>query len=259
MFSRIGSAVAVVALLFTGVLAAQQINARERAKAPYDEGLTHMRTEAFDKAVKSFQAAVEIDPRFEMAHYMLGRVHLAQRNYVSAVYALQTARDLFQADATTSFTNKQERQRRIRERIAEIDQLIDDTRTAASLPQNSTRRFSLLEQVRQYEERRRQLQDIDRDDTMDTTQAIPAFVSLSLGSAYFRAGKLPEAEQAYLAAVAADPKIGEAHNNLAVLYMETGRLDEAEKALKAAERAGLRVNPALKDEIKKRKKAGTWS
>ena len=36
--------------------------------------------------------------------------------------------------------------------------------------------------------------------------------------------------------------------------METGRLAEAETAVKAAEALGFTVQPALKDEIKKRKK-----
>ncbi|MEX1127913.1 MAG: tetratricopeptide repeat protein [Vicinamibacterales bacterium] len=256
MFSRLLGAGLVAATLVSGAAAAQLPNARERARAPYDEGLAHMRNEALDKAARSFDQAIAIDPGFEMAHYMLGRVQLAQRNYASAVYSLQKSRDLFQADATSAATTKQERQSVIRERLADIEQLIVDTRAAAANPQNAARQGLLLEQVRQYEERKRQLQDLDRNDVMTVSQAVPGFVSLSLGSAYFRAGKLQEAEQAYLAAVTADAKIGEAHNNLAVLYMQTGRLDEAEKAVKAAEKTGLRVNPALKDEIKKRKKAG---
>jgi hypothetical protein len=44
---------------------------------------------------------------------------------------------------------------------------------------------------------------------------------------------------------------------LAVIYMQTGRLEQAEKSVNAAERSGLRVAPALKDEIRKRKKGGT--
>ena len=76
---------------------------------------------------------------------------------------------------------------------------------------------------------------------------------MSLGSAQYRNGNAAEAEESWLAAVAADPRIGEAHNNLAVIYMESGRLDEAEKAVKAAEKAGLKVSPALKEAIRKRK------
>ena len=227
---------------------------RDRANVPYHEGLAHLRNEAFDKAVASFQSATQIDPSYDMAFYMLGRAHLAVRNYAAATVALAKARDLFQADSTRQFTTKQERQQVLRDRIRGLEQLIEDIERAATLPANSTRRFAMEQDVRLYQERKRQLQDLERNDSLESTNAVPAFVSLSLGSAYFRSGKLQDAEQAYLAAIAADPKIGEAHNNLAVVYMETGRYDEAERAIKAAEKTGLKVNPALKEEIKKRRK-----
>jgi hypothetical protein len=38
--------------------------------------------------------------------------------------------------------------------------------------------------------------------------------------------------------------------------MQTGRLDAAERAVRSAEQTGFRVQPALKDEIKKRKSGG---
>jgi len=51
--------------------------------------------------------------------------------------------------------------------------------------------------------------------------------------------------------VQADPKLGEAHNNLAVYYMLSGRKADAETAVKNAEKAGFKVNPQLKADIKK--------
>ena len=78
----------------------------------------------------------------------------------------------------------------------------------------------------------------------------PAFVSLALGSAYFRNGQLEDAEREWKAAVAANGRFGEADNNLAALYAMTGRLEEAEAEVHAAERAGFRVNPQLKADIK---------
>ena len=131
-----------------------------------------------------------------------------------------------------------------------------DTQAAAARPENSTRRFSLLEQVRQYQERKRQIQDLDRNADLSASRLVPGFVSLSLGSAHYRNGNLAEAEKAYIAALAADAKIAEAHNNLAVVYMETGRIADAERAIEAAERLGLRVQPALKDEVARRKGKG---
>ena len=90
-------------------------------------------------------------------------------------------------------------------------------------------------------------------------EPVPSFVSLSLGSALFRAERYPEAELAYKAAIKADDKGGEAHNNLAVLYLMQSRYTDAMVEVKAAEKAGFRVNPELKDEIKgKMGSEGPW-
>lgn len=228
--------------------AGQAINARERARPSYDAGLAHMQNESFDAAADSLRAAVIIDPTYEMAHYMLGRVYLMQRQYASATNSLVRARNLFAAQSIEHFDNKADQQRRRRELMNEMTNIISRLQQRPQTPQ-------IQEQIRQYTERRRQIEDADRESGLSPQQSVPAFVSLSLGSAYFRSGKLADAEQAYLAAVATDSKMGEAHNNLAVVYMETGRLDLAEKSVKNAEKAGMRVD-ALKEEIAKRKRAG---
>jgi Flp pilus assembly protein TadD len=53
------------------------------------------------------------------------------------------------------------------------------------------------------------------------------------------------------AAVEVSPNLGEAHNNLAVIHMMNGRKAEAEAAVKSAEKAGFKVNPQLKADIRK--------
>ena len=249
MWSRqiIRASLAVTVLAAT--VEAQVPTARDRARPSYEAGLAHMQSEAFDAAVDSFQGAIRIDPQHEMAHYMLGRVQLMLRQYVAASHSLARSRELFAAQANERFTDKQEGDRRRRDSITELEKIISQLQTQKPTPQ-------ITEMIRQYTERKRLLQDYDRHSNMPVEQAVPGFVSLSLGSAYFRSGKLEDAEKAYLAAIATDSKMGEAHNNLAVVYMETGRLELAEKSIKNAEKAGMRVNPALKDEIAKRKNAG---
>jgi tetratricopeptide (TPR) repeat protein len=222
--------------------------ARERAIVPYEAGMGHLRNEAFEAALKAFQEAIDLDPSFDMAYYMLGRTHMAIRNYVAASLALAKCRDLHLAESSRQFVNKQEQQRYRRERVNEVSGRISALRAG---PQN----FQVQEEIRQLEERKRQLEDADREITPE--KAVPAYVSLALGSAYFRSGRMGEAEKAYLAAIAADQKVGEAHSNLAVVYLETGRYAEAERSVKAAEKVGFRVTPALKEEIKKRKASGS--
>jgi tetratricopeptide (TPR) repeat protein len=220
-------------------------SARERARPVYETGVEQLRLENLAAAVTAFHQATELDPTFDMAYYMLGRTHMAMKNYASAIAALTKCRDLHLGEASMQFVTKQEVQRIRRERIGEIED-----RIAALQPKAGDRRVA--DEIRMLEERKRQIADAERQITAE--KAVPAYVSLALGSALFRAGRMAEAEQAYVATVAADPKVGEAHNNLAVVYLETGRYAEAEKAVKAAEAAGLRVQPALKEEIVRRKK-----
>jgi Flp pilus assembly protein TadD len=134
--------------------------------------------------------------------------------------------------------------------LTEIDEILRQYQQAPQTTQTQ-------EVMRQLGERRRQLQEnLQRGNNASLDDAVPSYVSLALGSALFRLGRLNDAEREYKAAIVADAKTGEAHSNLAVVYLETGRFDEAEKAVKAAEKAGFKVNPMLKDDIKARLKAG---
>jgi Flp pilus assembly protein TadD len=78
----------------------------------------------------------------------------------------------------------------------------------------------------------------------------PAWLSLALGSAYFRSDKYADAEREYTNAIDVNPKFGEAHSNLAVLYLMSGRPKEAQTEIDAAEKAGFKVNPQLKADVK---------
>jgi Tfp pilus assembly protein PilF len=248
LIRRFALTVMAVALLTGAAPGAQQPNtressARQRAREPYVAGLEQMRNEDFAAARKSFEAAIGLEPAFELAHYMLGRVHLAQKQFGPAAAALARARDLYVSQASRQLIDKQEAQRQRRERLAELDDYIGTLRSTTPMT------FQIREQIRQLEERKRQVEDLDRARDMTAEKQVPAFVSLSLGSAYFRSGKLAEAEDAYVAAVAADPKTGEAHNNLAVVYLQTGRYAQAKAAVRAAEKAGVKVHADLKAEI----------
>ena len=240
-----------LAVILVGAAADAQVPTpgdRRLAMASYRQGCELMRAEAFDEAGRAFQTAIDLDGTFEMAHYMLGRVRMVQKRFVDASAAFARSRSLFQAAAGRQFATAQDAQRYRRDQMIEIDELIRQLQTG---PQT----MQVADQLRQLSDRRRALQEnLDRGTNMTLqSSAVPAFVSLSLGSAYFRMGNLAEAEKAYKETVAADPKSGEAHNNLAVVYLETGRLDDADKSVRAAEKAGFKVHPDLKDEIGKRR------
>ena len=239
----------VAALLVIGVSApafAQSLGDRTKARAQNRLGWDYMKSEQFENAVKAFQEAVETDPTFEMPWYGLGRGHLALKQFVAASSALSRCRDLYLAQAGRKFTNQQEAQRYRQDRLAEIDEMIRLVQTG---PQTMQRQ----DQLRQLQESRRQLQEfITRGNDVTIESSVPAYVSLSLGSAYFRSGKLQDAEREFKAAVDADRRSGEALNNLAVVYLETERFKDALAAIESAKKTGFKVNPELEKTIRTR-------
>ena len=225
---------------------------RDRATVQYRIGLDHLKSEAWDKAVAAFRSAIDIDQTFEMAYYGLGRAHMGQKQYVDAVGALAKCRDLYAAHAGRRFSNAQDAQRQRRDQMMELDEILRQYQTGPQTVRSS-------ETVRQLTERRRLLQEaINRGTDLTIDNTVPAYVSLSLGSAYFRAERFADAEREYKATIAADPKSGEAYSNLAVVYLYGGRYDEAEKAIAAAEKTGFKVNPNLKEDIRKKKAGGSF-
>jgi Tfp pilus assembly protein PilF len=210
---------------------------RRQALDLYRMGQEYMAAERFDLAAQSYTAAIDKDPLLTVAHYQLGQAYMNLKRYGSAIQAYKGCLDalsrLHALEESSKFQVDKMREEEIRELRVEINQVKDVS---------AIKREVLEQRLHSLESQRADYRAEFHP---------PAFVLLALGSAYFRNGDLPTAEAEWEAAVDADPKYGEAHNNLAVVYMMTKRKKEAEEAVKAAEKSGFRVNPKLKEDIKR--------
>lgn len=235
-------------VILTAATAAAQTPAdRQRARVQNRLGWEQMTAESWESAAKYFQNAIEIDPAFEIPLYGLGRANMALKKFPAAVAAYSRCRDLYRAQAGKIFTNQQDAQRYRRDRLVEIDEQIRQIQVG---PQTVAR----ADMLRQWQNTRRDVQEaLQRGGDASIESVVPAWLSLALGSAYFRSGQMSDAEREYKATIAADSRAGEAHNNLAVVYLETGRIREADASLRAAKKAGFKVNPQLEQAIKDRK------
>jgi tetratricopeptide (TPR) repeat protein len=248
MLIRTAVIAAVCAVTWAAVVA-QMSPERERARPHYRAGEGFLRIEAWKEAAKSFQQAIDIDPRFEDAYYGLGRAQMAQRQFAEAITSYSKCRDLYRAEGGRRFANQQEARRHWQDRIMEVDDVLRQYQQGTNPQQTS----QTSQRIRQLQELRRDLQErLTRSLGVSIDSTVPSFVSLALGSAYFRSSQLADAEREYKAAIDVDPKSGEAHNNLAVVYLETGRFADAERSVAAAEKAGFKVHPQLKQDIKDR-------
>lgn len=237
-------AVTAVALAAT-VVGAQTLDDRKRARIQVQLGWEQMTSEKWEGAARAFQQAIQIDGSFEDAYYGLGRANIALKQYVAAIDVLTACRDLYQARAGRRFSSQQDAQRYRYDRITELDEQI---RQVQSGPQT----LQTQELMRQLNTQRRDIQNaIQSGNSVTVNATVPPWVSLSLGSAYFRSGRMADAEREYKAAIAADRRSGEAMNNLAVVYFETQRYDLAHATLQSAKKTGFKVNPELESAINK--------
>jgi pentatricopeptide repeat protein len=202
-----------------------------------------MQSESFEAAAAEFKAAVDLDPSYVLAHYSLGQAYMALKRYPDAVAAYEQCRDVLEHENSLDERARGVLQRQRDDEITELKRSIQRVQSGQLKggmdPEQETIKL---------EERIRFLQNANQSGR-DQRLEVPAEISLALGSAQIRAGHLSEAEAAYVEATKANPKLGAAWNNLAVVYMQTGRFDEAEKALRRAKKAGFAVNERLEQDI----------
>jgi len=222
---------------------------RKLAEQHYSAGWQALRVESFDESAKEFQTAIDLYPNFTLAYYGLGRAEMGRKHFADATRAYETCKTYYERAGSRQFQQELDANRRRADEEMELKEAIRQTSQGPQGQRTQELTRQLQNQLRLVQ------QNSDRGMNVSIDTTVPSFVTLALGSAYFRAERFADAERAYKLALAADPKMGEAWNNLAVVYLLTSRYDEADNAVKAAEKAGYNVSPNLKDDIKK-KKAG---
>jgi tetratricopeptide (TPR) repeat protein len=240
---RITFAVLTLTLFTCTASSAQQLadpQSRRQAVQLYRAGMEFFAAEKFDRAAEEFTKAARKDPLFTLAYYQAGQSYMNLKRYPSAIRAFQrcieSSRALYDLAQTNRFAVEKQRDDEIREMRESMNKL-----------QQSGHQL-LAMRAEQH------LADLERQRTSIAGGFHPpAEALLSLGSAQFRNGDPQAAEAEWKAAVDVNPKLGEAHNNLAVVYMQSGRYAAAEVEIKAAERSGFRVNPQLKQDLKARR------
>jgi tetratricopeptide (TPR) repeat protein len=225
----------------------------KEANAHYREGWEAMRLEHWDEAATDFQRAIDNDSQFELAYYSLGRARMGQHEFSKAIAAYIQCRDLFVHAGGERFSSDLDAKRRIEDRMLEYQTALSQARTTGGGAGTQTQQLY----KRELQNKLNELQQArDRSINISIDTSVPFYVSMALGAAYFRNNQFADAEREYKAALDANSGSGETHNNLAVLYLMTGRFDQAENEVALAEGTGFKVNPNLKDDIKKKKSGG---
>lgn len=221
----------------------------KRAQQHDERGWTRVDAKDYAGAVRDFEAALQIYPEFADALHGLGKARMALKDYDGAARALERARDSYGRSGTEDaeyrlLANraKEDQLRLLRQRLADLENASGPSSGAGIL--GTTELLNLKQQIRDLQG------DRDVGPSTGEPRPVPPFISLALGSAYFRLDRLADAERQFRAAIAVDPKFGEAHSNLALVCLLTGRPQDAQAHVRIAEEARFKVNPELKRQIR---------
>jgi protein O-GlcNAc transferase len=247
---RIALAAALLALTAVPGRAAVDERTHKEAVKHYRAGQAALQTERYAEAEQAFRQSIGLDPLLVAAHYGLGQTMMATKRYPDAVTAFIAAAEAFKEAQIDAASNEMETQRRLNDQIKALQ---EDNRNAQRQA-GGQYASAINAAVTRNEEQIRTLESL-RKRGSEGPLPTPHWLSFALGSAYFRAGDLAKAEVEYRAALEQKPDLGEGHLNLGVVCMLTGRLDEAESEVVLAEKAGIRIPPALKEDIQKRRGA----
>jgi tetratricopeptide (TPR) repeat protein len=236
----------MLTLLAVSLLLATKNPATLQAERLVKEGDKLLGSERYEQALQVYREAIQLDRTMMLAHYGAGQAQMALKQYPDAITSFKDARVAFEERAAERqeqrFANESARQDRIqllRDRIRQNQEMV----VRAGSPQERARDLA----IQQYETQIAQLQRTEGG--VGGTPPLPPGLTLALGSAYFRSGKMEDAEREYRAAIGLQPKLGEPRNNLAVVLFLTGRAAEAQEQVAAAEKNGFKVASGLKKDI----------
>jgi len=214
---------------------------RAEALLSFRAGEAYMSAQDFGNAAEQFIKAIAKDHLMTLAYFGLGQASMERQLFPNAIQAFQgclaASRELYDLSRTHRVEVESARLDLVRE-LEDTLRRMQETKKASRL-----RIIQLEEEIAVLKRRKTPL---------EAAYEPPAEVLLALGSAFFRNGEPDDAETQWRAAIDVNPKLGEAHNNLAVIYMETERYDLAEREIALAEKSGFRVNSHFKDDLKKR-------
>jgi protein O-GlcNAc transferase len=224
----------------------------KRAQQHDESGWRHVDAKDFDAAARDFQAALQISPDYADALHGLGKARMGLQQYAAAARALERCRDSYARAGTEDAEHRllanrarEEQLRALRRRVADLENgVTTQTGGGGGGPAGGTELLDIKQQIRDLQG------DRDPGEITGKPMPVPPFISLALGSAYFRLDRLADAEVQFRAAIAVDPKFGEAHSNLALVCLLAGRAEEAQQHVRIAEESKFKVNPELKRQIR---------
>jgi tetratricopeptide (TPR) repeat protein len=218
-----------------------------------DKARTAIRRDRPDRAEKEIRYCLDRLPEHQEAHFLMSQILYQRGEYARALdHILGAEAGYVKMAAALSALERQKLQKRsedmlrLSDEIAALEASAETVKNRGScLPDKYDQALQGTKQDLTREEEERARSNADKKDD----GGLPAVYAYWHGNILFMLKERPAAEAQYRRALAKDPDLGEAYNNLINLLFMDGRLDEARETLARAAAHKARVHPELKKAV----------
>lgn len=217
-----------------------------------EKARTAIRKDRHDKAEAELRYCLARLPEHQDAHFLMSQILYRRGEYAPALDHIMGAEAgyLKMAGALSELERQKLRKRsenmlRLSDEIADLEASAETVKNRGScLPDKYDQALQDTKQDLTKEEEER-----NRSSAMAKDGGLPAVYSFWHGNILFRLKEGPAAEAQYRKALAKDPDLREAYNNLVNLLFMGGRVEEARIWLDQAEAHHAPVHPELKKAV----------
>lgn len=220
-----------------------------QASSHYDRGMGYWRDGKLDKARKEARACLEMYPGFADAHLLLARLDYIDGEVAAALQEIDAACAGFAQFEAFYLQRYQENMNQLRDRRLRQEEYVhslNETLSRSGMTQSEKAR---IEAQIQMETQEMNNLDLRLREPAPSVRDLPAEYRFVRGNILFKLRRLGEARDAYQAAIRADPRHGNAYNNLINLFYVSGDGNSARQLIALAEKNGVAVNEKLKQAV----------
>jgi protein O-GlcNAc transferase len=223
-----------------------------------NQAITLFADKNYEDAKERFEQVLQSLPNHAEARFYLGCSHYSTNDYQAALVELSRAIESYPEWQKYKYDRETEHyhyaQSRIIELQNELRQMLGDGNYNAYMSGG----LKGLHSVPKEDAAR--VINIQRELTAmkevvlpkSANEEIPAPYYLHTGNCYLRLKKYNEAFENYQRAVQADPKLAEAHHNLALIYYMAKQYENSWKHLELAKQYGAKTNPDFEKALKEK-------
>lgn len=221
-----------------------------RAAAPdVESGQALLLKGKYEEAEKKLQRALETLPEHAIAAYFLADCYYRMGRLDEGLAAIQKAEVNFGNFNRVLYRWQLAQVNQFEADKTRLNDLLSDLQNKLSQAKTDAERAQIQNEIARAQASRNSSAQRTKEQMVSESYTTPGEYFYVHGNLLFRKKEYPAALDQYLKAVSADPKHGNAYNNIANLYYMGRQYDKAREYLEKAEANGAKINPAFKQAI----------